>query len=228
MNKLFKILLLSVLPFFQLAAQVPFDMGDDLLLRIIESKERNGKGTDHPGIEGTTFLHDEFKDGSVLSVDARYDNVKVRYNILEDVFHFRMGRQVMVLDPKSQIKMVIADKDIFVVKTYNYKMRTVIGFLQQHAEGNYSLFSKKNISLRPAKPPQALSTEGTPAQYIRKSDTYFLEMPDGSMEIVKSGKDIAALFENTKLKAEAKDQKISLKKKEHMPILVQLINEMKL
>lgn len=231
MTKLFRIILLAGMPLFYLNAQVPIQMGvevDNMFLRAIEAKERNGESGDNPSIKGTSFLHSQFEDGEVLTDKAHYQNVKVRYNILNDEFHFRAGSQIMILEPKMDLKMVKVKNAIYAVKTFEFKSRRMMGFLEQHVDGKYSLFSKKNISIRPAKPPQALSTEPIPAKYIRQSDTFYLEMPDGKLTAIKNGKDLVAMFKNSSLQAEAKDQKISLKKDEHLPALVQLVNEMKL
>lgn len=231
MTKLFKITALLFLPIVQLIAQTPINMSpafDNLFLRVIEVNEREAGSKEPSRIKGSIFLHEDFEVGEVFTKDARYENLKMKYNILDDVFHFSTGKQAMVLDPKNGIKMVKIKNQVFVVKYYEYKTRDIIGFVEQLAEGKYSLFAKKNIALRPGSPPKALDTKTTPAMYIRPNDTYFLGMPDGSLKKVSNGKDVVSILNNPKLASEAKSQKISLKKDEHLPALIQLVNEMRL
>lgn len=231
MIKLLKLLILLAIPFLQLNAQTPINLNsglDNLFLRVIEVADRDAISKEPTRIKGSIFLQDDFVAGEVLTANARYENLKLKYNILDDVFHFSVGRQEMVLDPKSDLKMVKVDNKVFVVRYFDYKTRSLVGFVEQLTEGKYSLFAKKNIALRPGSPPKALDTKTTPPMYIRPGDTYYLGMPDGSLQKITNGKDVVSILGNSKLADEAKNQKISLKKDEHLPALVQLVNEMRL
>jgi hypothetical protein len=231
MKKLLVILL--VLSAVHTMGQIPINMsssGDNsFFLRLFEAQELNSDDDARDtGIKGSRYFNDEFIEGEIFTSDAHFTKVSMRYDTFYDAFQFRISGQNRRLDPQLAIKRIVMGDDIFVIDTYNHNGKNRQGFLQLLIDDKYSLFARKNISLRPAQPPRALETESKPAEYLKKKDTYFVGLPDGNLVEVNSGKDLAKQLGNTSFTAAAKKQKISLKGDKNIVALVKLLNDMDL
>lgn len=197
---------------------------NNLLLKELENDALNNNKNELINVDGSIFLFDDFRKAEVITTTGTFNAIKVRYNIREDVFQFQMGEQILLLDPTAIVKRIIVDNHVFVVKVFTFQSREVKGFVEQLAAGKYSLYAKKNLTFRPAKPPRALESQPTPASYTRPSDTHYLELPNGKIEKVKNGKDIVFLAQQPKLENLVKSKKLSMKKVEDLVKIVDLLN----
>lgn len=228
MRRAILLIYLSVNMFSQLVAQTPVNLTgtpvNNLILQKLDESVREDHKNELVPVEGSIFLNESFIEGEVKSSRGDYDRVSMNYNILSDVFHFKFGSQILVLEPREDVLRVNLGTKSFLIRNYEYKKKNTRGFLEVVVEGKYNLFAKKNITLRPAKPPKALESEGTLAAYSRPRDTYYLEMPNGTLEKVKTGKDVIYLIQEPQFKKEAKAKGISISKTKDLPLLIQLLN----
>ena len=175
--------------------------------------------------EGSPFLNEEFTEGEVITERGTFNPLRMRYNVYTDAIQFDLGNQMLYLDPQPLIKQVKLNGMTFKVKEYPFQSAVRRGFLEELAVGRYSLYAKKNISLRKAEPPKALQSEGTPPKLIMLSDTYFLEMPDDELVKVKDLKDVLSQLDGAEeIKDFIKKEKLSNKKQEDLVRLVNFIN----
>lgn len=230
MKKLLTIIF--VLSSLQVMSQVPINMGtnetNSFFLRTFEVQEQDADHAENPNIKGSRYYRDEFIEGEVFVSNANLTNVRMRYDIFYDAFQFQIKGKARRLDPKLAIERIVMGDETFVIKVFNYKGKDSQGFLQVLVGGKYSLLAKKNISLRPERPPRALETEPSPPEYLKMNDTYYVEMLDGELIEVSSGKDLAKKLGNDNFTYEAKKQKISLKGDKKLVELVELMNEVDL
>lgn len=227
----FKYLFLFTISIFSISvvkAQTPANLTasqpNNLFLKKLEESALADDKNSLVDVKGSIFLNDDFVGGEIHIVDDPFKIVEMKYNILGDVFYFKLGQQTLVLDPRADLEKVVLGDVTFVVRQYEFKNKNVAGFLEVKVQGKYSLFNKKNITLRPAKPPAALQSVGTPAEYTRPSDTIYFGMPNGKLEKVKTGKDVIYLLKNPQIKAMAKSKGISLNKSKDLPSLIEMLN----
>lgn len=211
-------------------AQTPINLTssdlNNLFLKELESDAlKNGKN-ELVEVNGSIFLYDDFRKAEVITSKGAFESIQVRYNIREDVFQFKMRTQILLLDPAPIVKRISIDKEVFVVKSFVFQGKEKTGFVKALVEGKYGLYAKKNLTFRPAKPPRALESEPTPAQYTQPDDTYYLEMLDGKMERIKNGKDVVFLAQNIAFEKQLKVAKISLKKASSLQEVVFVLNSL--
>lgn len=213
-----------------LVAQTPANLTantvNNLFLKKLEESALLDDANASVNVNGSIFLNDRFEKGILETTTEGVYEVEIKYNILADVFYFKSGIQTLILDPRDDIKQVRLSESTYVVRKYEFKSKTIKGFLDLIIDGKYKLLAKKNITLRPAKPPPALQSLGTPAEYVRPHDTFYLELPSGKLEKIKTGKDVIYLSKNGDLKAKAKERKISISKSKDLPAVVLLLNEL--
>ena len=184
----------------------------DLGLRII-ALHGMGKDTPKEKVEGSVYLNDQFGEAFIITERGEFNPQKMRYNIFEDAMEFEMGGKILMMDASPLIKSVTIGQEVFVAADFPYKTRTMRGFLERIYRGKYGLYAKKNISYRESEPPKALKESASLAKYVRRSDTYFMKIPDQNLVKVTGIKNILALLPEkaAALKKYAKKEKLSNK-----------------
>ncbi len=197
----------------------------NLFLIELEKIVRTEPNQTKENVEGSPFLSEDFQNGEVKTTRGVYNPKRMRYNIFIDAIQFDLGNQLLYLDPQSIIEEVKLGESILKVKVYPYKSALNKGFLVELVSGKFSLYAKKNITYREAEAPKALESVGKPPKYVRLSDTYFLEMPDGKMLKVSNVKDIVELIDKSdQLLEYVKKQKIGGKKEEDLILVIRKAN----
>jgi hypothetical protein len=141
-------------------------------------------------IDGTPYLEDDFREGSVASVKGTYTGVPMRYHIHGDFVEFKQKDATYILDPTPAIRKVNLSGASLVVDNYVVKGKSRLGFYVLLDSGKLTLLEKKNMMLYPAQPPKAIETEGKHARYEKLKDDFYYKLNGGAIVEISSVKKI--------------------------------------
>lgn len=94
--------------------------------------------------------------------------------------------------------------------------------------GYIQLMAKKVITVRAAQPPKALESSGTPAKYHELPDSFYYKIGNGELMKVTSLRKMIETFpdKQEEMKQYAKKEKISVKRKEELMMLLKFYNSL--
>lgn len=197
-----------------------------LMLQQMDKKVRPNQSQKYDNVIGSVFDQNDFQEGFISIASLRFDHLLLKYNILEDAMLFKTKDQELYLDPQSKIDSVVIAKEVYFAKAYFSKNKPLIGFFLAKISGKAHLYVKKNISYREATAPKALESEGKPAEFIKLSDSYFLDISGQGLQMVSNTKDVLELLQKAELNQYAKKEKINGKKEEDLANLVRYYNSL--
>lgn len=167
-------------------------------------------------IEGTPYLDEEFRKGSLSFGGSRISNLDLRYNIYEGHFEFMDEDVVKFIDPqRNRVDTVWLEDDTYLYVSFEAGKHIKMTYMKMvWGDGTRVLLNHK-MMLTEAEETQGYK-EAQPARFTRQQDLIFIQ-PTGShaMEF-KGKKSLEEVFPNhhQQLSTYAKKEKLKLKKPE--------------
>jgi hypothetical protein len=167
-------------------------------------------------IDGTPYLDEEFRKGSLSLGSSRISNIDLRYNIYEGHFEFMDEDIVKFIDPRrNQVDTVWLDGDTYMYVSFEAGKHIKMTYMKLvWGDGTRVLLNHKMMLTEPEET-QGYK-EAQPARFSRQQDLIFIQ-PTGShaMEF-KGKKSLEEVFpeHHHQLSAYAKKEKLKLKKPE--------------
>lgn len=180
------------------------------------------------GTEGTPYLNNDFKKGTVYSNGSKFSNVPLRYDIHDDRIEFLQNGAVYQLDPNSPITKIVIDQDVFVVEKYEFKGKEKIGYLLRLDSGRAVLMAKLITIYKERQEPTAMQYTAIPAKYTRLGNVYYMKEANRIVQI-ESLKKIAGLFADrqNELNSFIKSENLSLREETDLVKLFKYYNSLK-
>ena len=152
-------------------------------------------GTSMHDIKGSPYLKDEFSEGTIVMNNITYQDVMLRYNVYNDLFEARLGKNSIVIDPvKNPIDTIYYQGNKFIRRFLNASKNNRLSHLAVlYKHGSVSLYKRYRISLVQATSPGAYA-EAKPAEFDPRMPEYFLGRGD-ELQMLKGVKTIASFYE---------------------------------
>lgn len=157
--------------------QVDLFLEDYHFYKLVHSE----KADDYKGIEGTSYLEKDFRDGVFRLKDSSLIKLPIRYNMYSDELEYRLKDINYVVGNRDILEKTTIGKSVFVYLPSVQKG----GFFELLAAGKCSLVVKRQVTFKPAEGPKPIEAKRIPARFEREPDVYFL-LVDGA-EPVKAG-----------------------------------------
>ena len=192
---------------------------------------RNINKTNINDIKGTPYIQQDFAPALVDKIPG--EHMSARYNAYSDDIEIKKGNEKFILNKKSEFSKIkfIATKIVY--KAYNYieNDSNKRGYLAQlNPTGTTLLLKKQSILFIDAKTSKTGYDEGSPAQFKKVKDKYFIKINDNNIvELPKSKKTIAKLFPKyeKEILSYIKKQGINIKKEIDLIKLIDYVNTLK-
>ncbi len=230
----FKFILILLASAWHLAAQpVLLDQSVNSTyenIRLLLNKEKllHGSSTmPYENMEGSPFLYKDFVKGKIWAAYGNFEAVPMNFDTYQGTFLCKIDGKTMYLDPQAQTHKVLIDSTVFVLRTFSHHSKSERLFVEQLYLGKLSLFAKKNILLKEAEAPKALIADAQPPRFVKRPDSYYLQLGNGSMVSVENFNHIAELFPALAdtLKTKIKAEKLSFKKPDDLVALIKYCDE---
>jgi len=180
------------------------------------------KAKEYKDVDGSPYLNEEFIDGVIYMRDTLTIKLPLRYNIYTDEMEYQLkGINFVVANPQDVSKIVIG-KSVFVYQPYIKKG----GYFELFESGKCLLVQKKSVAFKPAEGPKAITGAPTPAQFLRKSDSYYLVKDKSQVVRIENLKSLLKALEDQKDKMDAfvNQQQIKNIRKENIIKMVKYYN----
>jgi hypothetical protein len=149
-------------------------------------------------IEGTPYLNDEFKKGTITTTSGSLiDNLLLRYNCYNDQIEYLKTDSVLEINPKSLILKAKFDNRAFSYVKFRSGGKYEEGFSEVLVEGKASLLCRYHIGFLP--PSTGLPYGDTNKARFKQPVRYFyVSNGDNDVDLVKSKKDLIHILKDRK------------------------------
>jgi len=203
---------------------------NDLLNQVTDQQIIRANKSDIKNVKGSPYINPKFLPVRVDKLDGK--QLFARYNAFNDEIEIKKENSTInfVLNKKSKFSKIefLSSKIIFESHNYIENGKNKRGYLAQlNTKGRSLLLKKQSISFIDAKPSKTGYDQGTPAQFKKAKDKYFIKIDNGNpVELPKNKKDIARLFPKHEkgILTFIKKQSISTKKETDLIKLFNYIN----
>lgn len=180
--------------------------------------------------DGSPYLADQFALGEIYyNGQDKFTAVPIRYNIFYDEMEYREldKERIYALKPGEAFDKIIIPEDTFIVAQYKKLNEEKFGFFKIHECGKVSLLVKMDMEFKEAQG-ETTHEMAQPARFVRKSDEYYLKMPDQPAILIKNAKKMISSLNDheEELETYQKTHKISGKKEEDLIRLVTYYNSL--
>lgn len=179
--------------------------------------------------EGSPYLINEFVKGAIYTnTKQQYTDIPLRYNIFTDEIEFKTpDNQLYAFTNSDIIEKVVFDGFKMVCIPYLAGGKIRKGYFRTIIEGNASLYARHQVLLKEATKGDNY-TKGEPTKFIKKPDTYYINVGSSQAKKVGKKKELAAIFPKHIDKIETFIQKNKTKpgKQESLEELVQYYNSL--
>ena len=182
------------------------------------------KAKEYKDVDGSPYLNEEFADGVIYMHDTVTIKLPLRYNIYTDEMEYQLkGINFVVANPQ-EVNRIVIGQSVFVYQTFNKKSV----YFELFESGKCSLIQKKSVAFKPAEGPKAITGAATPAQFLRKSDSYYLVKDKSQVLRIDNLKTLLIALEDQKDKMESfiNQGKIKNIKKENLMKIVKYYNSL--
>lgn len=180
-------------------------------------------------IKGSPYLNDEFIKGTVYTTSKnKIADIELRYNIYNDDLEFKTPDDLtLAVNEPETIKLADFGDYKMTYKSYTNGKKTNSAFFKILEEGKVSLFAKPDVFFQKEVEGDGIKP-GKPAQFVQKSDNYYISIGENTATKVGSKKDILNLMEDhsKEISAYLKQNKVKLSKSEQLQQLVQYYNSL--
>ena len=151
--------------------------------------------------EGQPYLVPAFQWAKIERVNQK---ARMRYNVYADEFEFITPKNdTLILDKLSDFSPIfLGEPEVkYVLTTYTHRSgKNHTGYLiERHTEGNFTLYSKENISFYDGKTAKTTLETSRPAKYVKAAETFYLKKEKvGVFEFPSTKKQLIQLFPSQK------------------------------
>ena len=149
-------------------------------------------------IDGTPYLNDEFKKGTITtSSGTLIDNLLLRYNCYNDQIEYLKTDSVLEINPKSLILRAEFDNRVISYVKFRSGGKYEEGFCEVLVKGKASLFCRYNLGFLPP-------TTGLPygdsnkARFKLPVRYFYVSNEDNDVDLVKSKQDLINILKDRK------------------------------
>ena len=172
-------------------------------------------------IEGSPYLQDEFKTGSILFSDGKeFRDLLLRFNVFKNQVEMKSEKGIFIIQNTESLSSIIIESQIL-----NFIPSGNI-YLEKAIEGKLSLYIKYNITYRPPVSAGPYQKESKP-RYITQKPVYLIGLNNNRPIEIHSEKDLRSSFKDLEAIIDefTGKKKLKLKKVEDYIILINYINK---
>lgn len=157
------------------------------------SRNKMMEPVDLTEIDGSPYLDNEFRVGSVITRDSvQYAGLELRYNIYNDVIEFRKNDLDIELNENFPMLYAVVGNDVF-VKTSNSS-----GYFQVVQTGKAFLVKKLKVKFVDQKEASGYQTAKRPS-FKQLNPDYYIEMELGGEALqIEKNEDLLRIFSDAK------------------------------
>lgn len=148
-----------------------------------------------PKAVGSPYMQKNYENADVHTTNGVFKGIKLKYNILQDIFIVNLDGRFISLEPNNYIKKIIIGGNNFVVRPIPNSKKPA-DFVIQSDTSSVALFSKKNILFKPEEATNPILATVNPASYMPRPDKYYLQIGSGPLVLIEKIKDFYQLFPN--------------------------------
>ncbi len=149
-------------------------------------------------IDGTPYLNDEFKKGTITTASGTLiDNLLLRYNCYSDQIEYLKADSILELAPKSLVFRAEFDNRAFSYVKFRSSGKYEEGFCEVLAEGKASLFCQYNIGFLPPSPGIPYG-DSNKARFKLPVRYFYVSNGDNYVDLVKNKKDLIHILKDRK------------------------------
>lgn len=151
--------------------------------------------------EGQPYLVPTFQWAKIERVNQK---ARMRYNVHADEFEFITPKSdTLILDKLADFSPIFLGEPAvkYVLTTYTHRSgKNHTGYLiERHVEGNFTLYSKENITYYEGRTAKTTLETSRPAKYVKAAETWYLKKEKaGVFEFPTSKKQLVQLFPSQK------------------------------
>lgn len=179
--------------------------------QVKKAHYENGVLVEHVNYKGSPYLNEKFQAGEVITnQNMAFKNLLLRYDIYNDQIEFKKDSEILIVPKNNFVIKAVMAQDTFILLPH---ANGTTGFYQQVHINKTSLLKKYSVDFNPAQKPQAYQ-DAKPAEYVRKSDDFYLLLSDRSVHKISGLKSIIELFpqKDKEIKDFVKTNKLNVKK----------------
>ena len=149
-------------------------------------------------IDGTPYLNDEFKKGTITTSSGTIiDNLLLRYNCYNDQIEYLKADSILEITPKSLVTRAEFDNRTFSYVKYRSGGKYEEGFCEVLVKGKASLFCRYHIGFLP--PSTGLPYgDSNKARFKLPVRYFYVSNEDNDVDLVKSKQDLIHILNDRK------------------------------
>ncbi len=178
--------------------------------QVKKAHYENGVLVEQINYKGSPYLNKEFQTGEIITTQkVVFKNLLLRYDIYNDQIEFKKDSEILIVPKNNFVSKAVMAQDTFIL----LPQTSGVGFFQQIHANKASLLKRYCMDYNPAQKPQAYQ-DAKLAEYVRKSDDFYLLLPDHSIHKISGIKSIIELFpqKDSEIKDFVKNNKLNVKK----------------
>jgi len=206
-------------------------MFSPLLKAQMDTPAKNTYGRNHlslADLDGSPYLDNEYKIGSVISVDdVVFKDIPLRYNCFDDVLEFMKDKVAYDLKPKDKIKRAEIGNQVFVYKDYEADRGIDKSFFEVLTEGKANLYARFTIKFYEAEELKGFA-EAKPARFDDLSETYYVSVNNSPAKKISNSKKLLEILSDKQKDVDSfiSKQKLSVKKPEDLKKIIAYYNSL--
>ncbi|MDH5598763.1 MAG: hypothetical protein OEY34_06555 [Cyclobacteriaceae bacterium] len=196
-------------------------------LRMINlGLEKSNVEYEYKEIKGTPYVNDEFKPGTIYYSNAEPVEIKLRFNIYDNVIQYMEGGKLYELIINERFLSAEVNGLKLVHKNYFEGTEIKGGLLVELIEGNYSMYKMLRVELKEAVERTSSYEEQQPPTFERMQDKYYLAHNNKMYFYNRSKKSLPEIFQEDypRVQEIMNKRKLNTKKEADMIELISTLN----
>lgn len=165
-----------------------------------------------PTVVGSEYIIEEFKPARVNGGSQPF---QIRFNANTNVMEYKKDNEELILIKKNNTLIEFTDGTSYELISYNDKKNkeTEAYLAVVKKTDNVSIYKYEKINYVDARPAQNTYDTGSPAEYKRTSDSFYIKVGDKVSELPTKQKDYVKMFpgKESEIKEYFKSNKINFK-----------------
>lgn len=165
-------------------------------------------------IEGTPYVDEEFRKGSLYFSRTLFTNLELRYNVYEGYFEFKSDDGFKYIDPRrTPVDTVWLNGDTYLYITFQSGKQMRQKFMKLISDSGTRVLLNHRVVLSQPEAAKGYE-EAKPARFEKLADAVFIQHPGNSAREFKGKKSMMQLFpeHHKQLSEFVKSEKLKLKK----------------
>lgn len=172
-------------------------------------------------VDGSPYLDDTFREGSLCILDRRFSGLRLRYNAYEGHFEFETENGIRFLDPnKTPADTVWMEEETYVYAVYSMGKKLGKTYMKRMNRGATALYLHREIRLLEAEEAQGYQ-DARPARFDQRPEAWYIQVPGKAALQVRGKKDLKVIFPDShdEVAAYMKSEKLKLKEADDLAAL---------